>query len=90
MDGIKATCLLDSGSQVTLIYESFFQRLGRTLHPLEDLVLWHGGGGQIPYLGWTDVDIGLDAEFCGTSQSSAVLALVVPDRDKFWSHSELL
>ena len=42
-------------------------------------MLWHGGGGQILYLGWTDVDIEIDAEFCGTSQSSAVLALVVPD-----------
>ena len=71
--------MFDSGSQVTLINEGFFKKLGKPLHPLEDLVLWHGGGGQIPYLGWTDVEIGFDVDFCGTSRASAVLALVVPD-----------
>ena len=79
IDGNWAKCLLDSGSQVTLIYESFFRRLNKPLFPLQDLVLWHGGGGKIPYLGWTNATIGFDPAFCGTSQSSSTLALVVPD-----------
>ena len=79
VDGKIAHCLLDTGSQVTLICNSLFQKLGRTLCPISDLVLWHGGSGTMPYFGWTQVNIGLDVGFCGTNESFRTLALVVPD-----------
>ena len=79
VDGKIAHCLLDTGSQVTLICNSLFQKLGRTLCPMSDLILWHGGSGTMPYFGWTQVNIGLDVGFCGTNESFRTLALVVPD-----------
>ena len=79
VDGLEAHCLLDSGSQVTLICNTFFKRLNRTLHPLNDLVLFHGGDGKMPYLGWTYASMGFDDSFSGTSSRFDTFALVIPD-----------
>ena len=78
VDGIDTHCLLDSGSQVTLISKSFFDCLNRDLHPLNDLVLFHGGDGKMPYLGWTYVSMGFDDSFSGTGSQFNTFALVVP------------
>ena len=78
IDGNRTICLLDSGSQVTIISKDFFDDLTRELHPLSDLVLRHGGGGQLPYLGWTQIELGFEKTFSGTNQSFPTLALVAP------------
>ena len=79
IDGIPFPCLLDSGSQVTVISMSVFEELKRRMFPLSDLILWHGGGGKIPYAGWTNIDLGLQESFAGTPRSFNTLALIVPD-----------
>ena len=79
VDGVRTEALLDSGSQVTLIYRDFFESLGLPLRPLQDLVLLHGGDGKMPYLGWTEINLGFDATFCGTDRAFPTLALVVPN-----------
>ena len=79
MDGVETSALVDSGSQVTLIYKKFFDTLERSLYPLKDLVLWHGGDDLMPYLGWTEINLGFNEKFCGTQKMFRTLALVVPD-----------
>ena len=79
VDGVAFPCLLDSGSQVTVISHSIFKSLRREMFPLSDLVLWHGGGGKIPYLGWTRVRLGLKHDFVGTKRQYDTLVLIVPD-----------
>ena len=49
------------------------------IQPLSDLVLYHGGDGTIPYLGWAYLNIGFDSAFSGTGTQFNTLALVVPD-----------
>ena len=46
---------------------------------MSDLVLKHAGGGELPYLGWTEVNLGLEESFAGTDKSFPTLALVTPD-----------
>ncbi|KAJ8023571.1 hypothetical protein HOLleu_36045 [Holothuria leucospilota] len=70
---------MGSGSQVTLLAESFFQTLKRELHPLTDLIVRHGGGGSLPYQGWTNINLGFSAQFSGTNEAFETVALVVPD-----------
>ena len=79
IDGKPTVCLLDSGSQVTLLANSFFQTLKRELHPLTDLIVRHGGGGSLPYKGWTYINLGFSAHFSGTDEAFETVALVVPD-----------
>ncbi|KAJ8033616.1 Paraneoplastic antigen Ma1 [Holothuria leucospilota] len=67
------------GSQVTLLCESFFKKLDKELYPLDDLVLWHGGGGNMEYLGWTYIWLILPETFTGVGTSCEALVVVVPD-----------
>jgi hypothetical protein len=90
VDGTAFPCLLDSGSQVTVITLSIFKALNRRLFPLSDLVLWHGGGGKIPYLGWTCIRLGLQHSFAGTKQQFDTLALVVPDNMQAKAKHEII
>ncbi len=54
VDGVPCTCLLDSGSQVTTVSDSF-RRLhlpSRTIQPLRKILDIEGAAGQaVPYLG---------------------------------------
>ena len=79
VDNLRTECLLDSGSQVTLISQSLCHELSKEIHPLQDLVLWHGGGGRIPYLGYTHIQLQFEPSFAGTSRPCSTIALVVPD-----------
>lgn len=79
VDQRPTICLIDSGSQVTLLSHSVFKNLGREMYPLSDLVVRHGGGGTIPYLGWTEIDLSFPIEFCGADTSFRTLVLVVED-----------
>ena len=86
VDNHPLQCLLDSGSQVTLIPESLCKKLEKYVHPLKDLILWHGGGGQIPYIGYTQIDISFELEFTGTDKPFSTLALVIPDNRNTKDH----
>ena len=80
VDGAPCLCLLDTGSQVTCIAESFFRTLpDRKLKPLEDLEVTGAGGQEVPYLGFTEIDITIPKKDAGVDVTTTVLALVCPD-----------
>lgn len=75
-------CLMDTGSQVTTIPESFFNAhlSDHQLKSLDDLLEVEGANGQaVPYLGYINLDITFPPDFLGTPIDVATLALVVPD-----------
>lgn len=83
LDDVQCQCLLDTGSQVTCISQSFYQqRLShRKLHLISDILEVEGAAGQlVPYLGYIKVDVKFRKEECGTNATITTLALVCPDQ----------
>uniref|UniRef100_A0A3B3DXT9 Gypsy retrotransposon integrase-like protein 1 n=1 Tax=Oryzias melastigma TaxID=30732 RepID=A0A3B3DXT9_ORYME len=79
---IDCNCLLDTGSQVTTIPESFFkQNLSfLDIKPLHDLLEVEGAAGQpVPYLGYIELLVTFPKDFLGVDMEISTLALVVPD-----------
>ncbi|KAL0150798.1 hypothetical protein M9458_053880, partial [Cirrhinus mrigala] len=82
IDGIPCECLLDSGSQVTTVSESFYNHYlqSHSLLSLDDLLEIEGAGGQaVPYLGYLELRIMFPKEITGRAAEILTLALVVPD-----------
>ena len=80
--GVTTTALLDSGSQVTVISESFYkQYLGNIeLQELDfDLSVTGAGGQNVPYLGAISINCELPDNILGTKQPVRVAALVCRD-----------
>lgn len=76
------SCLLDSGSQVTTIPNSFYlENLAHLpLNPLNDLLEVEGANGQsVPYLGYVEATISFPKSLIGADIEVPTLALVVPD-----------
>lgn len=76
------SCLLDSGSQVTTIPNSFYlQNLSHLpLNFLNDLLEVEGANGQsIPYLGYVEATIRFPKNLLGADIEVPTLVLVVPD-----------
>lgn len=66
--GFKSICLLDSGSQVTTVSESFHKLYlhSRPIQRLGDLLDIQGAGGQtVPYLGYIEVKLFFPEEIVG-------------------------
>lgn len=66
--GEEVSCLLDSGSQVTTVPESFYkQHLSeQKIHPLHDLLEVEGANGQlVPYFGYVEMTITFPRDFIG-------------------------
>lgn len=82
LNDINMSCLIDSGSQVTVVTESFHRQYLSNL-PLEQLdtaLNITGAGGQtVPYLGVIRVRLRLPEEVAGTSAEVDTLAVVCPD-----------
>ena len=82
IDGVNVTGLVDSGSQVTVIAESFY-RNNLSHHPLEQLTpaidIVGAGGQAVPYLGVVAVTLALPKEVGGTTDSVNTYAVVCPD-----------
>lgn len=82
IEGKEVSCLLDTGSQVTTIPMSYYERyLSR--HPmksLEHLLEVEGANGQaVPYLGYVEVNLKFPKDFLGMEAEVPTLALIVPD-----------
>lgn len=78
----EVTCLLDTGSQVTTIPQSFYERhlSGQEIKPLHDLLEVEGAAGQsVPYLGYIKLAVTFPKEFVGAPIEVNTLALVVPN-----------
>lgn len=82
VNGAETTCLVDSGSQVTIISESFYRQYLRDV-PLQqiDAVLDITGAGDqnVSYLGVVQTTVQLHREVSGTDKEVETLALVCPD-----------
>lgn len=84
VNGHACIGLLDTGSQITSVAESFYKRhlRGCTIKPLKDLVRVIGAGGQdVPFLGYTLVNIEFPCEDVGINGSFETPVLVVPDNE---------
>lgn len=80
--GEEVSCLLDTGSQVTTVPRSFYERHfpEQEIKPLHDLLEVEGANGQsVPYLGYIEMTITFPKVFIGASMDVNTLALVVPD-----------
>ena len=80
--GKEVNCLIDTGSQVTTIPLSFYQKQlsNYRMKPLNDLLEVEGANGQaVPYLGYVELSLTFPKEFLGTETEVPTLALVVPD-----------
>lgn len=82
IEGREINCLLDTGSQVTTIPRSYYERyLSR--HPmksLEHLLEVEGANVQaVPYLGYVELCLKFPKDFLGMEAEVPTLALIVPD-----------
>lgn len=78
----ECSCLLDSGSQVTTIPNSFYlENLSHlSINSLNDLLEVEGANGQsVPYLGYVEVTIRFPKSLLGADIEVPTLALIVPD-----------
>lgn len=82
VNGLECNALLDTGSQVTTMSLSFYNRYlsDQTIQPVADLLEIEGANGQsIPYLGYVKVTLQFPKEFIITQPEIETLALIVPD-----------
>ncbi|KAL6463768.1 hypothetical protein MHYP_G00281590 [Metynnis hypsauchen] len=85
VDGKYCKALLDSGSQVTIVFESWYlasKHLAHIpLHPLSGLAIWglSGSDESYPYRGYIQVEVELPKNVSSTPGPIVVLALVCPD-----------
>lgn len=78
----NCSCLLDTGSQVTTISESFYNQClsKHPIHSLNNLLNVEGANGQaVPYLGYIEVTIAFPKDFVGVDIEVPTLALIIPD-----------
>lgn len=82
VNGQPCDALFDSGSQVTIIFESWYKaHLPSTpVHPVTGLNIWGLSESNVsyPYLGYVVVDVEYPAEVTGTKHTVPVLALICP------------
>lgn len=74
-------CLLDTGSQVSTIPVSFYNKhlYEQPIQPLHDLQVEGAAGQTVPYLGFVEISIKFPKEFVGEEYEISTLVLVVPD-----------
>lgn len=80
VNGHSCDALFDSGSQVTIIFNSWYQKYLPDTRPVSGLALWglSDSEASYPYLGYVVVDLEYPAELTGTCQAVTVLALICP------------
>lgn len=80
VNGHPCTALLDSGSQVTIIFEKWYQEhLSHIpIQPVSGLAIWGLSDESYPYQGYIVVDVQFPKELTGTLETLSVLALVCP------------
>ncbi|KAK0134504.1 Paraneoplastic antigen Ma2 [Merluccius polli] len=80
VNGHPCTAILDSGSQVTIIFEKWYEEhlSNVTIHPVSGLAIWGLSDTSYPYLGYVLVDMQFPKELVGKSETLSVLALICP------------
>lgn len=81
VNGHLCDALLDSGSRVSIIFESWYRSyLADTpIHPVSKLNIWGLSDTDYPYLGYVVVDIKFPKKVAGTPTALSILALICPD-----------
>uniref|UniRef100_A0A8C4XVS7 Peptidase A2 domain-containing protein n=1 Tax=Gopherus evgoodei TaxID=1825980 RepID=A0A8C4XVS7_9SAUR len=81
IEGRLCEALLDSGSQVTILYESYYREHLQhlPLHPLSGLTVWGIGCDSCPYRGYILLNVQFPKNVVGINQEIETLALVCPD-----------
>ncbi len=85
IEGIYAKALLDSGSQVTLLYRSFYDTYLKhlDLQPVENLMIWRLSSHKYPYDGYLPLRLEFTESVAGVHQVIDTLAIVCPDPVKW-------
>ncbi|XP_029968702.1 uncharacterized protein LOC115403829 [Salarias fasciatus] len=82
VNGHPCNALMDSGSQVTIIFESWYKEHLSDLpvHPVSGLAIWglSESNSSYPYRGYSLVDLEYPADVTGISETVTVLALICP------------
>ncbi|KAL6462538.1 hypothetical protein MHYP_G00289600 [Metynnis hypsauchen] len=80
INGQPCSALLDSGSQVTIIFEDWYnQHLSYIpIQQVSGLSIWGLSESSYPYKGYVVVDVQFPKEFTGTLETLSVLALICP------------
>lgn len=82
IEGREVNCLLDTGSQVTTIPKSYYDKY-LCKHPMKSLEHFlevEGANGQaVPYLGYVELNLKFPESFLGVEAEVPTLALIVPD-----------
>ncbi|KAL1271694.1 hypothetical protein QQF64_030710 [Cirrhinus molitorella] len=81
LNGRVCQALLDTGSQVTIVFDSWFSTNlpDVPIHPLTGLSIWGLSSSSYPYKGYIVVDVTFSAAVTGVEESLSILALVCPD-----------
>lgn len=81
IEGVYAKALLDSGSQVTILYRSFYNTYLKHLavQPVENLEIWGLSSHKYPYDGYLPIRLEFTESVAGVPQTVDTLALVCPD-----------
>lgn len=72
---------LDSGSQVTIVFDSWYSRNlpNVPIHPLVGLSIWGLSSSSYPYKGYIVINVSFPVSLTGAEETIAILALVCPD-----------
>lgn len=81
IDGKPCRAILDSGSRVTIIFQSWHTRYLSSVpvHPLKDLAIWGLSDSSYPYTGYVAVELALPPNSKGIEEIIPILALICPD-----------
>lgn len=81
IEGIYSKAILDSGSQVTLLYRSFYDRYltHLPLTPISTLQIWGLSSDEYPYDGYLSLRLEFLEADVGVSETIDALVLVCPD-----------
>ncbi|RXN17862.1 Retrovirus-related Pol polyprotein from transposon 297 [Labeo rohita] len=81
INGQSCEALLDSGSQVTIIFDSWYSKNQSSvpIQPLSGLSIWGLSTASYPYKGYVLVDVSFPASVMGVEESVSILALVCPE-----------
>ncbi|XP_067351030.1 uncharacterized protein [Channa argus] len=82
VNGVDCNSLLDTGSQVTTVSQSFYDMYlsDHAIQPVSDILEVEGANGQcVPYTGYVQITIKFPKEFIPSEPEIQTLALIVSD-----------
>lgn len=81
VNGHLCDALLDSGSRVSIIFESWYRKYlpNAPIYPVTKLDIWGLSDSSYPYLGYVVVEMEFPKKVTGAPTTMSVLALICPD-----------